>query len=55
MRSKKIVDVPLVDSKSMNGEDEDDVDYVPVYIRRNTRAIGPRIVRMNKPKHLTET
>jgi hypothetical protein len=53
LRKKKTSDdLPLMDINKPMDDDEDDTEYVPVYIKRKTRPFGPPIVRSNKPKHL---
>ncbi|EFA08225.1 Dual oxidase maturation factor 1-like Protein [Tribolium castaneum] len=56
LRTKNISnDVPLIPMSNSPKEEEDDsAEYVPVYIKRKTRAFGPPVVRSNKPKHLLE-
>ncbi|XP_023023133.1 dual oxidase maturation factor 1 [Leptinotarsa decemlineata] len=47
-------DIPLVplESGSKQEEDDDDVDYVPVYLKRKTEVLAPKVNRYNKPAHL---
>ncbi|XP_018569884.1 dual oxidase maturation factor 1 [Anoplophora glabripennis] len=42
-------DIPLVDVSNDPQEDED-VDYIPVYLKRKTIVAAPKVSRKNKPK-----
>ncbi|KAJ8970438.1 hypothetical protein NQ314_001233 [Rhamnusium bicolor] len=45
-------DIPLVEISNDPEEEEEDVDYVPVYLKRKTIAMAPKVIRSNKPRHL---
>ncbi|RZC40902.1 dual oxidase maturation factor 1 [Asbolus verrucosus] len=56
LRKKTTInDIPLMNvgaPSSGDDDEDDDEEYVPVFIKRHTKAIGPPIVRSNKPRHL---
>ncbi|KAJ8951370.1 hypothetical protein NQ318_009306 [Aromia moschata] len=46
-------DIPLVELMGETSQDDEDVDYLPVYLkRRKTVSVAPAVTRSNKPRHL---
>lgn len=46
-------DIPLVEVSDEPQED-DDVEYIPVYLKRKTIVTAPKVSRKNKPKRFQQ-
>lgn len=44
-------EMSLIPMDNSPREEDEVVDYVPVFIKRKTGVFGPPVIRSNKPKH----